>query len=350
MFGGGRKNFEKRSANKISSDQWKELRNRPVKIQGESNQKSNRMFDFSKLSDNILIFKPSKNIHQEIPFKISKNQRKEIIYLLNNISKMPIQVLLKKNQICLTYEQEKIENIDKITNRILGIDMNPNNIGISITDSGKDVFHEVFKFTDRTRKNKNKRNHETKEIACRIIKLAIHFHVSMVVLEELKMGAKDAKKGRSFNRLVNNEWNRNLFQWQIRKLSDKFGIECKLVNCAYSSTIGNILFRNLPDPCAAAKEIARRGPNKYVKSLCMYPNTNLSKVRVLNQWKEAEAAGLLLVKILEDSCSSIASKWVEIHNAIKKSGIKYRVPLDSIRSNVFRFNSIKSGIFEHIIV
>jgi len=82
----------------------------------------------------------------------------------------------------------------------------------------------------------------------------------------------------------------------------------------------------------------------------MYPNTNLSKVRVLNQWKEEEAAGLLLTKILESSCSPIASKWVEIHTAIKKSGIKYRVPLEDINSCVFRFNSIKSGIFEHIIV
>jgi len=348
---GGRKTFEKRRSNKISADQWHELRNRPVKIQGETNQKSNRLFDFSKLDQDILIYKPNKNNKIEIPFKISKNQRKEIIYLLNNISKMPIQVLLKKNQICLTYEQEKIENIDKITNRILGIDMNPNNIGISITDNGSDVFHEVFKFTDKTRKNKNKRNHETKEIACRIIKLAEHFHVSMVVLEELTMGSRNTKKGRGFNRLVNNEWNRNLFQWQIRKLSDRYNIECKLVNCAYSSTIGNVLFRNLPDPCAAAKEIARRGPNKYVKSLCMYPNTNLSKVRVLNQWKEEEAVGLLLAKILrEDNTSPIASKWVEIHNAIKKSGIKYRVPLEDINSCVFRFNSIKSGIFEHIIV
>jgi hypothetical protein len=104
--------------------------------------------------------------------------------------------------------------------------MNPNNIGISITDLGKDVFHEVFKFTDGTRTNKNKRNHETKEIACRIIKLALHFHVSMIVFEELTMGARNAKKCKNFNRLCNNEWNRNLFQLQIRKLSDRYNITC----------------------------------------------------------------------------------------------------------------------------
>jgi hypothetical protein len=293
-------------------------------IQGEKKEHSNRLFDFSRLSENILIYKPNKKTHIVIPFKIGYNQKKEIEYLLRNISQIPIQVTLKKNQICLTYEQEKEIPHSQISGITLGIDNNPNYIGVNISRNGVDIYNTVFSWSNKARKNDNKRKHETIQIAHRIIALAVHFHVSLVALEDLTMGARDAGLGKNFNRLCNNEWDRNEFTWQIKKLGDKNNIKVLEVNCAYSSTIGNVMYRHLPDPCAAGKEIARRGQNKFVKSLCMYPEVDFTNLPVLTQWKE-------------------------LHNVLKNSKIKYRVPLEGISSDVFRFSSVRSGILEHVI-
>jgi hypothetical protein len=320
----------------ISKEEYKKARLRPVVIQGEKGQDSNRSFDFSKLKDNILIYKPNKDTHIEYNFSVGKNQEKEIDYLTKNIVKIPIQVLLKEGQICFTYEQEKAPKSSKITDRILGIDMNPNNIGISIVDfkNNKEVLvkSKVFNISTETRKDDKKRNHETIQIAHEIIKIAKHYRCDTISFEELTMGAKDAGLGKNFNRLCNNEWNRELFQWMIKKLCDKNNIKSKMINCHYSSTIGNILYRNLPDPCAAAWEIARRGKFQYIKKLCMWPQVDFNQIDILDQWKKI---GVDLTKSID---------WIQLHNGLKNSGLKYRVSLDLLKSSVRDFCCKKSGI------
>ena len=164
--------------------------------------------------------------------------------------------------------------------------------------------------------------------------MAIHYQCEAIALEELTMGSRDAGKGRNFNRLCNNEWNREQFQWLIKKLCDKYNIKCIPVNCAYSSTIGNILHRNMPDPCAAACEISRRAKYKYVKKLCIYPEVNFSEIPILNQWKKEGLNDLT-------DCDS----WKDLHDKLKNSAIKYRVPLDCFTQFlVSDFSSTKSGI------
>jgi IS605 OrfB family transposase len=320
----------------ITKEEYKKTRLRPVILQGETNQDSNRSFDFSKLKDNILIYKPNKDTRIEYNFITGKNQDKEIEYLLNNIGKTPIQVLLKDDQICLTYEQEKELISTKIQDRILGIDMNPNYIGISIVDFKNNtetlVKAKCFRMSSGTRKDDEKRNYETIQIAHQIIKLAKHYRCSEIAIEELTMGATDAKKGRNFNRLCNNEWNRTSFQWIIKKLSDKNNIILKEVNCRYSSTIGNILHRNLPDPCAAGFEIARRGKFQYVKKLCMWPLVDFSQIEILNLWKKQ---GIDLTKSIN---------WKALHLGLKNSKLKYRVSLDELASSVEDFCCKNTGV------
>ena len=333
---GGRKNFEKRTKDEISKAEYDKARLRPVIIQGEVQYDSNRLFDFSKLKDNIIIYKPNRRTKVEYSFITGKNQDKEIQYLINNIGVIPIQVLLKEGQICFIYDQEKAPITKNIKDRILGIDMNTSNMGATIVDfkNGKEILVKtnIFKISKATRKNDSKRNHETKEIAHNIIKMARHYRCSEVSMEELTMGAVDVGLGKNFNRLCNNEWNRELFQWTIKKLCDKYNIKCKMINCAYSSTIGNILHRDLPDPCAAAWEIARRGKYQYVKELCMYPKVDFSKIDILNRWKKE---GVDLTKSID---------WKELHDKLKDSGLKYRVALESLKSSVRDFCCMKTGI------
>ena len=320
----------------INKKDYRNARLRPVVVQGEVAKKSNRLFDFSRLNENIITYKPFKGTKVEYKFIVGNNQKQEIQYLIDNIGKIPIQVLLKQGQICFTYQQAKKPVVNKISHRIAGIDLNPSAIGISIVDFENNqeilIKAECFKISNDTRTDDNKRNYETIAIAHEIIKLAIHYRCSELSLERLTMGAKDQGKGSSFNRLCNNEWNRVEFQWIIKKLCDEKGIKLNFVNCAYSSTIGNILHRNLPDPCAAAWEIARRGRYLYVKQLCMYPQVDFSKVAILNHWKK------------QGSDFTMCTSWVDLHNGLKNSGLKYRVALDDLKFSVRDWRCRKSGI------
>ena len=334
---GTKSNFKKRSIGKLSRNDWKESRLRPMNIQGEAIKKSNRLFDFSKLIDNIILYKPTKETKIEIPVRFSKNQLIQKQYLLSIIGKKPISVQLKKGQICLSYEQDKLPKTDRLNYRVLGIDMNPNYIGISIIDykdnKEKLVTSRIYKWSDEARTNDNKRDHETKEIAHSIIKYANRYKVSTIGIENLTMGSKDNKKGRNFNKLVNNEWNRNNFEWLITKLCDTNNIILNNVNCAYSSTIGNILHPELPDAAAAAWEISRRAKYIYQKTLCMYPIFDIDDNRIRNRWKKDVFETFI-------GCEN----WVALHNQIKTAKLKYRNQLDSYVSAVRDLKSIKSGI------
>ena len=55
-----------------------------------------------------------------------------------------------------------------------------------------------------------------------------------------------------------NYWARTVFEQQLRRRCRLAGIDVKSVWCGYSTTIGNTAFA-LPDACASAAEIARRG-------------------------------------------------------------------------------------------
>jgi hypothetical protein len=338
---GGVKNLKLRSTKQISKSEWRKLRMRPMCLQGELHKKSNRLFDFSSLSDGVITYKPNKHNRLQIPLQvISKNQARELVYIASRVGEIPIQVQLKAGQICLTYEQQKCSDTHALVpNRIMGIDQNPNSIGVTIMDfrDGKShvVHAEQITWSATARRNDDKRDHETTQIAHAIMRLAKHYRVSEIALEQLTMGARDAGKGRSFNRLVNNEWNRCQFDWVLTRLCDKHRIELTHVNCAYSSTIGNLTYRNLPDACGAAAEIARRAHHKYQKHICMFPPMRMDEIPPVNQWKN------------EGLDFTTSTSWVELHNSIKNAKLKYRVQLSSLQSAVYRFLSTSSGLLRY---
>jgi hypothetical protein len=101
------------------------------------------------------------------------------------------------------------------------------------------------------------------------------------------------------------------------------------VNAAYSSTIGNVLYTNLPDPVAASAEIAQRGYRLVIaKNKKFYPD--IPNAQYLEDlWKETEG------KTFGD--------WKELHSWIKESKVKYRVSLPN--EEFFRkFQSTSSGV------
>ena len=220
---------------------------------------------------------------------------------LQNECSIPISYKLGLKYIYLTFDESKIfkniENRQK-KNRIFAIDLNPNYIGYSVVDwmnerdfnvikTGCYNFKKLndkqfaLKLTKKQRKelkrkerlnitnkakNKNvyfnnKRKHEIIEVAKDIVNVAKQYQCDLVVTEDLNIKSQDKSKGKNLNRLCNSFFIRNTFINNLNKRCNINGIQFQKVMPAYSSFIGNFLYRslNLPDPILASIELGRRG-------------------------------------------------------------------------------------------
>lgn len=312
---GGKQNFIRRCKGLISNQQWKEKRLLPVYSIGQALTKGNRKFNFEQ---DYVIFKPYRGKKIEIQLtKLNSNWSKlwnEAVFLAKN-KLIPITVSLTQDYICLTFDDKIVKKSLKskpkpIKNRYAGIDLNPNYIGISVFDQNKLIETKLFDLSELTGKNKNenKIKHETREIANFIGKWLTYLRVDKVFIEELKFNHGTLNKGKTLNRLCKNQWKRSDFTSVLEKYFKLYSI-----NAAYTSTIGNVLEPNHPDPIAASTAIAKRGYELVLKkSKKFYPELP-SKQELEDRWKKTEFPDF--------------SSWKELHDFIKNSGLRYRVPI-----------------------
>ena len=327
----------------ITKDEYQSKKLLPINIQGEVCKKGNRLFNFDLMNSKVEL-KLSKKNHQEIEFyKPSKNQLRELskIQELVDNKQLTLTVSLNNEYIWLTFDETLLEIQEKFkdlkNNRVLGLDLNPNYIGLSVLEFSKNdefkVIHkQVFDLSnlnitskksssDRTSKYlTNKRKFELIQVCYEINSLMNYWKCSKLCIEDLNIKSSDKKHGRTFNRLCNNVWNRNLIVNKLKMLSSIFGYELIEVNPVYSSFIGNLLYgsENTPDMIASSIEIARRGYKKFEKGW-FYPIFSIEHLN--EQWKQTLSG-------IED--------WKSAFNKIKKSKLKYRFQLqDYILNAVF---------------
>ncbi len=282
---------------------------------GRANECGNRKFKFD-LKNNKIIFKPNKNTKIVIEFSYKGNKTKELLYKLQELSDgktIPLTVTIKGNNIFISYdnefvngysfndneckreqltisdkeikkeiyikykrEQELIKQKNKIINRYLSVDLNPNYIGLSIFDSednniNKIIYKEVIDLSKiniklgkssgdkKQLRLNNKRKYEITKVWKYIFNLCKHYKVYNFVMEDLDFKPDNKiTKGKGFNRLTNNLWNRGLIEQLINKYVKNIGLNLIKVNPVYSSFIGNMIY-TYPDPVSASLEIGRRG-------------------------------------------------------------------------------------------
>ena len=326
---GGKKNFFRRVKGLITNEEWKELRLEDLYLIGEGPQTGNRKFNFNVDS---ITFKPKQGTRFELQLpKLHGFYSTDYANLVESTTNklMPITVSLNLTHIFLSYDETKLEIYKPkkiIAGRYLGVDLNPNYIGVSYFDANKRLLDtKLYNFTSLTGKNINadKLKHELREVAIDIGHQAQHYQIQFLFVEDLHFKQGDAGKGRNFNRLVKNQFLINEF---TRMLS-KFG-KVIAVNAAYSSTIGNVVNEGYADPIAASMEIARRGiESRVVKgSKLFYPP--MVPLEVLQRrWKD------VVIPVMDT--------WIELHAFLKITGLKYRVEIPSIE--MFRFFSSESS-------
>ena len=258
-------------------------------------------------------------------------------------NKITVSIKLSDKYVWLTYDEGLIYDVRYKalqSKRILGIDMNPNYIGMSVIEFGKNdefkVLHkQVFDLSkltissgksstdSRSKYITNKLRHETIAIAHEIGKLVDVWKCKTL---DLSIKPSDLKKGKKLNRLCNNKWERRLFVNKLKMLANLHKFNLIEVNPAYSSIVGNFTYgsENTPDMVAASIEIARRAYKKFDKGW-FYPRFNIQFRD--EQWKQTLGS---------------VDDWKGLFSKIKETGLKYRFLLRDYNQNaVFSKNYIQ---------
>jgi len=351
---GGKKNFILRCRNKISKEEYQLKRLIPVNIQGEELKQGNRSFKLDVIENNQIIFKLNRNEHIRLELPNLRNNIKNELFKLQQLNEVKTSkkgytysIKLDLKYIYISFEEFKNERCKNLNeNRYLGIDLNPDTIGVSILDNGNVIHAQEFslcpifnkilneKLSSDSNKMKyfqNKLRFETYEISKSIANLAKQFNCKSVFVEDLHFKGHSSKIKIS-NRKNKNLWKRELFLNNLTKRLNIEGIKLYLVNPVYSSFIGNLQY-DYTDPINASIEIARRGYEYRIKKnkKGFYPT-----LLVKHQWKEMTAK---------------FNNWKEFFLVLKNLKLKYRVSLNEClcKFNVFKQNSShKSMVLNYV--
>ena len=371
---GGKKNFIARCKGKITKDEFLNKRLSNLYIIGEANQHGNR---FIKLNDDLdsFTFKPTKKDKIILPIAGRYKRYKLILnklYHLQQDKQIPITYELDNEYIYLTYDEILLNQYIEykpIKNRIFAIDLNPNYVGWSVVDwksssefevvksgviSIKDINDIDFVLKGKSSDSKerkyinNKRIFETYEISKLLVNTAIYYRCEVFGLEELNIKSKDTTRGKHYNKLVNNVWNRDKLVNNIKKRCNIYSIRVMLAKPNYSSFVGNFLFRdlNLPDMTLASIEIGRRcyefkaqyiDKTKDKKKNIILPDVNDFHDRYIKSLEEFNIPGEI-------------KDIVKIYYFLKNAKSRYRVSLDELNYLEFsRCFSNKSKIKKILI-
>lgn len=361
---GGKRLFEQRFRHNISNEEFKEKRLVSLCSIGDRNYRGNRFF---RLSEDCYSVNFSPTIKNRIHLKlIGVGNRIKVLqklYIHQQLKDTPITYKLDKKFVYISFDEMILsEKIFKpISNRIFSIDMNPNYVGWSVVDwkssdelkainSGvvslkniNDIEYKLKKLklpsTSKERKYlNNKRQYETLKVAKFLVDIAKHYHCECFGVEDLSIKSKDNKQGKNFNRLVNNNWCRNKLVNNLKKRCNIYGIKFIEISPQYSSTIGNLVYRDLelPDMVLSSIEISRRCYEfnlQYIQKIkaktknVIFPDLTES---LLDKVKHS---------LEEVKCFVGFVNWQQIHSELKKSKFKYRFPLDErvFQSKTLRF-------------
>ena len=376
--------------------EYRRKRKGSIFLMGEANQKGNRYFDFD-LKNKTIIYKPFKGKKVEIKLCNRKDKKESLIQEMIDAKLLSVSVSMTEGRLDITYDEatlagyainkaerkeeakdrakfaltkeehtaivkqvysEYYDRIDKrklenkLENRYLGIDLNPEYIGYTIMDKLPNRQFKViqtgcFDFKKLTKKSgessnhelsvymNNKRKHERKEAICQLFKLMNHYHVGNFIMEDLNFKGSTYEERKEFNRKVKNIWDRELISKLITKKCTEGGFLLRLVNPVYTSLIGNLSYRVF-DPVAASVEITRRGAEMYDKG-CFYPNEKVSTIRTMEAIAKRNGIDVGLIRDIS---------WQKRHTIFKE--FRYRWGKSAGISEVLSLRSRKSRTVQRL--
>ena len=360
---GGKFLFKQLLRKNITKEEFKEKRLIPLCSIGEGRSCGNRLFRLKKDCYSV-IFSPVSKQKMKLNLIGVGNRIKTLqkLYAHQQLKDTPITYKLDKKYVYISFDELILQEdvVKPLQNRIFSIDMNPNYIGWSVVDwksseqfniinkgviSLKNVNdiekgYKKLKLPSNSKERKhlnNKREFETLEVSKFLVNTAKHYQCECFGIEDLNIKSKDNKQGKSFNKLVNNNWCRNKLVNNLRKRCNIYGIKFIEIAPQYSSIIGNLVYRELklPDMVLSSIEISRRCYEfnlLYIKKIkektknVIFPDLTKSLIDKVKHSLE------------EVKCFVEFVDWKQIASELKKSEFRYRFPLDE---RVFQSKTLK---------
>jgi len=363
---GGKKLFIQRCKQQITKEEFQMERLVPLTSIGEMCKGANRLFKI--VNNKTISFNLNRNTHYELNLvDVGSKRSRELCQLLKLQANNQIAITYKLDfdYVYLTFDYNMLKNYTYRVkkNRVMAIDVNPNSIGWTITDWSSESYHLIkagtisIKPLNDFRDSKsvassnefhkyitNKRNHEVIHIAKDLFDLCKHFKCETFAIEKLNMMSSDKEKGRRFNKLCNNVWNRNLLVQQLAKHIRSSSTTFIKVLPQYTSFIGNLVYRqeHLPDECLSSIEIGRRGlefTNQYIfkrrlqQKIIVFPDLESVKSRIVLSLEE------LNIDVPD------FNNWMTLYSAVKKSKQKYR--FSSSEAQTYNSEVLFSKFYKH---
>ena len=361
---GGKKLFLNRIKNIISKEEFKLKKLRPLQVIGIAHNKGNRKFQI--ISDKEVLFKPCKKEHFTLNLEnVGKKYQKKLKSLVLEQEKCstPISYKLDSEYVYITFDETKIEKVNiipKLKNRIFAVDLNPNYIGWSVVDWKSENNYNLIKSGVISIKNlndyenslnvssdspekkyvTNKRKYEIVQIGHELSKLASYFRCEIFGIEDLKIKSSNKENGKRLNKLINNQWNRNLLANILEKNCKLYQIHFQKIMANYSSFIGNLVYReeNLPDPCLASIEIGRRAYEFYHQ----YILKDKEKEKNIIFGKLGNVKSRIVKSLEEFGYSDTFENLSDLYYKLKKRKCNYRFSLEkALETHRKSFSSLK---------
>lgn len=384
---------------------WKQKRILPFYIIGESNQYGNRFFDFD-IDNKTITFKPYKGMKVVIKYSCNHKYQEKLLQLKELIDSKSISITMTvtTKKICISFDDEimsgfsidKVQRkkdvkkatedvfskeergaiakevykryyeeqrqrmaLNKLPDRYVGIDPNPEYIGYCVADKGEDGIKKIVEigvivFSELTKKLNlpsdhplvvSQNNKLVNEIhnGCKLLfDIFIHYKAAYFSYEDFgSMGKNEKLECREANRKIRNVWHRKITEWQMQKRCTMSGIEPIPINPVYTSFIGNMTYDYF-DAVNAAIEICRRGMFKYTTGL-FYPELTGTITDTMKRMAESQKIQLTPrdAQMIKD-CKT----WKELHKIATHNGLRWRWSWEDVEKpfTTFSMNSVKSKV------
>ena len=330
---GGRKHLLRRNDGLIDSKAWQQKRLLPLASRGDKTFLGNRHFRLSAdgrtcrmavygrvvdLSLSRMTGNAGEILRQAAQLASAKQ-----INIMFRIDATHLHVTI--DPMDLPDHPERRRPIQSLLGRAIGIDLNPDSIGVSAVLNVKNpqeleetrLLEAFLAEIDLRAGSSDEQMRELLAGVCdRVISLARKHRAGLIVLEQGLGKLRSRGRNKVLNRLINS-WARTIFQHMLTRKARLCGIKVVEVWSGYSTTIGNLAFE-APDACASAAEIGRRGLARAAGQKELLP-AMVDEV-VLRRWKD-EDLPMQHRQVLRRSRS-----WGELHRGLKTAKLGVRRP------------------------
>ncbi len=237
--------------NKITKEEWRDSRTKAIFSRGEASRGGNENIKLRFLQKNIIEMRvlnpqsPRKNDRLHFVVQFSEKNILSILSYLSSGKAYSVRILREdgKYSVHLTLEQ-RIENSFDFTNGCAGIDINPDNLSVTIVHpNGNYCVSKVFWMNDVNTVRTNKRNLIIGNTITSLIKWVKSLGIKLIAIEDLYF-KNQLSKNKKFNRMSSNFVYRKIITNLISKcIIDSLSLV--QVPAYYSSLIGRVKYQKI---------------------------------------------------------------------------------------------------------